>query len=188
MSESYANILMQAAANASDVIAYLNAQHVVAYVTPAPGGCILICHEDFASQEGLAAAVSARFECPALLAMVFGGTVLLYQLYVNGDQADSYVSTPHENLDLDGPAPEGNAEMLCAAFGTDHRVASVERVLRRPTKPGTDYALAVNRHGELLRALKLPVFAAGAGFGAIEAGELPHGPGFDPSRIVRTGR
>jgi hypothetical protein len=188
MTGFYANILVQTPTSAADVVAYLNAQHVVAYVSPAPAECVLICHEDFESQEPLAAAVSAQFQCPALLVMAFGGTVLLYHLYVNGERVDDYVSTPHEGLELDEPAPAGDASVLTAAFGMEQRAASVERVLRRPTKPGTDYALAVNRHGELLRALKLPLFAAGAGFAAIEAGELPAGPGFEPSAMVRTGR
>jgi hypothetical protein len=119
--------------------------------------------------------------------MVFGGTVLLYQLYVNGQRVDAYVSTPHDGLELDGPSPQGNAAVLCAAFNRERHAAGVERVLRRPTKPDSDYEYAINRHGELLRALGLPLLAAGASFGAIEAGELPHGPGFDPSTLVRTG-
>jgi hypothetical protein len=63
----------------------------------------------------------------------------------------------------------------------------VERVLRTPTKPNGEYAYAANRHGELARALGLPVFAVGAGFGGIEVGELPEGEGFDPTRLVKTG-
>ena len=184
MTDFYANILLHAATD--EVVAYLNETHVVAYVSPTPGGYTLVCHEDYASQEPLAASLSARFDGPVVLAMVFARAVLLYHLYVNGEQVDAYVSTPHDGLELDAPAPPGDPAVLCAAFGMEHREASVARILRRPTKLNTDYALAVNRHGELLRALKLPLFAAGACFRAIEAGELPHGPGFDPSAMVRT--
>jgi hypothetical protein len=60
-------------------------------------------------------------------------------------------------------------------------------VLRRPTHPTKGYALAVNRHGELARALGLPLFAAGAGFAGIEMGELPAGAGFDAAALIRTG-
>ena len=186
MNNFYANITVAGPAQ-PDVLAYLNASRHVAYVAATVRGATVVFHEDFASQEDVAAGLSAHFRCPALLAMVFGGTVLLYHLYADGGQADAYVSTPHEGLELDGPAPAGNAETLCAAFGMERRAAGVARVLNRPTKPDTDYALAVNRHGELLRALGLPLFAAGAGFAAIEAGELPAGPGFDPAGLVRTG-
>ncbi len=186
MSGFYANITVQGPAQ-RDVVAYLNDQRSVAYVAGTVKAATVVFHQDFAAQEDLAAGLSAHFRCPALLAVVFGGTVLLYHLYAGGEQVDAYVSYPHDGLELDGPAPEGNAEMLCTAFGMEGRAAGVERVLRRPAKPDTDYALAVNRHGELLRVLRLPLFAAGAGFASIEAGELPAGPGFEPGGLVRTG-
>lgn len=181
----YANITLHGPAQA-DVAAHLRASHRVAYVADTVRGCTVVFHEDLDAQEQLAADLSAHFSCPALLAMAFGGTVLLYHLYRAGTQADAYVSTPHEGLELDGPAPAGNAEVLCAAFEAGHRASAVERVLRRPAKPNSDYAYAVNRHGELCRALGLPLFAAGAGFGLIETGELPHGQGFEPGKLVRT--
>jgi hypothetical protein len=186
MTNFYANITLQGPAQA-DVAAYLNDRRQVAYVSGTVKDATVVFHEDFAAQEEVAAGLSAHFRCPALLAMVFGGTVLLYHLYTGGEQVDAYVSTPHEGLELDGPAPAGNAETLCAAFGMERRASSVARVLSRPTKPNSDYALAVNRHGELLRALNLPLFAAGAGFASIESGELPMGPGFEPGTMVRTG-
>jgi hypothetical protein len=186
MSQFYANLIIQGP-DPHDVTAALREIHHVTYVAPGRANTSVVYHEDMARQEELATVLSRRFSCAVLLSMVFGGTVLLYHLYVNGERADAYVSKPHEGLELDEPPPDGNSEALCAAFNKEHRVASVERILRRPTKPGTDYAYAVNRHGELLRALGLPLFAAGAGFAAIEAGELPHGPGFDPGSLVRTG-
>jgi hypothetical protein len=183
---SYANLVLQGP-DTPNVVAALNASGHVAYVAAGASKSTVVMHEDYAAQESLAAELSATLRCPLLLAMVFGGTVLLYQLYVNGQRVDAYVSTPHDGLELDGPAPEGNAVVLCEAFNRERHATSVERILRRAAKPGTDYAYAINRHGELLRALGLPLFAAGASFGAIEAGELPHAPGFDPSTLVRTG-
>jgi hypothetical protein len=187
MSGFYANITVQGPGQEA-LVSFLNRYGHVAYVSPALKGAAVVFHEDLGSQESIASALSAHFHCPALLVMDYGGTVLLYQLYVNGGQADAYVSSPHDELDTGGePAPEGNAEALCAAFGVEHRVKSVERVLRRPTHPTKGYALAVNRHGELARALGLPLFAAGAGYGGIEMGELPAGEGFDASALVKTG-
>jgi hypothetical protein len=183
---SYANLVLRGPATA-DVIDALNVRGRIAYVAPGAARSVVILHEDYGGQETLAAELSATFQCAALLSMVFGETVLLYQLYQNGEQVDAYVSTPHDGLELDGPTPQGNPAVLCAAFDRERHAASVERVLHRPTKPGTDYAYAINRHGELLRALGLPLFAAGASFGAVEAGELPHASGFDPSTLVRTG-
>jgi hypothetical protein len=183
----YANITLQGPQQA-DVTAFLNERGQVAYVAPTVKSCTVVFHEDLGAQEDLAAGLSAHFQCPALLVMDYGGTVLLYHLYLNGEQADAYVSSPHDDLDTDGqPMPEGNAEALCGAFGVEHRVTSVERILRRPTKPEGDYAQAVNRHGELARSLGLPQFAAGTGYRDIEVGELPSGQGFDVSKLVKAG-
>ncbi len=186
MANSYANITVQGP-DTADVVAFLNAQRQIAYVSPAPKRCTVVFHEDYAAQEQIASELSAHFQCPALLAMVFRGTILLYHLYFKGSQIDAYVSQPHEGLEFDGPTPAGDAATLSRVFGMERREASVERVLRRPTKPDTDYALAVNRHGELLRALGLSLFAAGTGFAEIETGELPHGTGFELSELIRTG-
>ena len=187
MGKFYANITLQGPPQA-DVVAHLKERVEAAYVSPGVKGSVVVYHGDMGVQEDLAASLSGRFQCPALLVMNYGDAVLLYQLYVNGEQADAYVSSPHEELDTGGePVPEGNAEVLCEAFGVEHRSASVERVLRRPTDPVKGYALAVNRHGELARALGLPLFTAGVGFRDIEVGELPAGPDFDPGRLVRTG-
>lgn len=188
LSRFYANITLQGP-DQPDVVAWLNARGVVAYVSPAVKAATVVYHEDLAAQEGLAAGLSAHFHCPALLAMCYNDTILLYHLYAAGEQIDAYVSSPHDDLDTGGrPAPEGDPAALAAAFGADHRTAGVERVLRRPTDPTRGYALAVNRHGELARALGLPLFAAGAGFRDVEMGELPAGPGFDPAGLLRTGR
>jgi hypothetical protein len=187
MAGYYANITL-AGPSAEQVFEHLRAAGGVAYVAGA-GGATVVFHEDLGAQERLAAALSAHFRCPALVVMAYGESILLYELYESGTETDAYVSSPHEGLELDGPAQEGDAARLSAAFGIemDHKVRRVERVLRTPTKPNGEFALAVNRHGELAKALGLPLFAAGTGYGAIELGELPEGPGFDPSAMRKTG-
>ena len=137
MGKFYANITLQGPPQA-DVVAHLNERAEAAYVSPAVKGAVVVYHGDMGVQEDLAASLSGRFQCPALLVMNYGDTVLLYQLYVNGEQADAYVSSPHDDLDTGGqPVPEGNAEVLCAAFGMEHRAASVERVRWRSTGTGS---------------------------------------------------
>ena len=187
MAGYYANITVRGPAQ-GDVVDFLKKQGVIAYVSPTVKGCTVVWHEDLASQEPLAAALSSDLQCPALLVMGYGEAMLMYSLYVGGGAADSYVSSPHDGLELDGPAPEGDARVLAGAFGIemDHLVARVDRILRKPTRANTEYAFAVNRHGELARALGLPLFAAGSGFNAIEVGELPEGQGFNASLLVRS--
>jgi hypothetical protein len=146
----------------------------------------VVFHEDLGGQEILASELSAHFSCPALLIMGYGQAILLYHLYESGKQTDGYVSTPHEGLELDGPAPEGDAAKLCAAFDADRSERRVQTILSKPAKEGQPYAYAINRHGDLLGALKLPTFAAGAGFAQIELGEMPAGQDFDPTALIRT--
>lgn len=187
MAGYYANITLHGPAQ-EQVLDFLNGSGDVAYVAPAKGATVVF-HNDLGAQERLAAAMSARFRCPAMLVMAFGESILLYELYQNGQETDAYVSSPHDGLELDGPAQEGDPKVLCAAFGIemDHKVRRVERILRTPTKPNGEFALAVNRHGELAKALGLPVFSVGIGFGGIEVGELPEAPDFHPSMLRKTG-
>jgi hypothetical protein len=187
MSGYYSNITLHGPSQDA-VVEFLNANGDLAYVAPVKGGAVVF-HQDLGAQERLAAALSKHFRCPALVVMTFGESILLYELYESGQETDAYVSTPHEGLELDGPAQEGNPAVLCAAFGIsmDHKVRRVERILRTPTRPNAEFSMAVNRHGELARALGLPLVAVGTGFAAIEIGELPQAPDFDPSTLRRTG-
>jgi hypothetical protein len=187
MSGYYANITLHGPA-APAVVEFLETHGDVAYVAPAKGGAVVF-HQDLGAQERLAASLSKHFRCPALVVMTFGESILLYELYEFGEETDAYVSTPHEGLELDGPPQEGNPAVLCRAFGIemDHKVRRVERILRTPTRPNAEFAMAVNRHGELARALGLPLSAVGTGFANIEVGELPQAPDFDPSSLRKTG-
>jgi hypothetical protein len=185
MSAFYANITLQGPPQ-EDVVAVLREQGVSAFVAPTVNHATVVFHEDMAGQEPLAAELSARLECPALVVMSYGEAILLYTLFVNGVRADGYVSTPHEDLDLVDDPPEGNAQLLCETFGREKAIAGVEKTLRRVTSLTNPLTLAANRHGELARALNLPQFAAGVGFRDIEVGEMPGGPEFDVSKLVRT--
>lgn len=185
----YANIVLKAADQAQ-VVRTLNELGAVAYVAPTQRGATAVFHEDLSGQEHLAAALSARLNCTALLAMTLGTMVLLYQLYVNGDLIDTYVSEPHDELELDSLTEvAGDAAKLCSAFDADRKLRSVDRILRKEATPTNDYSYAINRHGELLRALDLPLCAAGASFSGIETGEAvhPEGPTAVLAQCVRTG-
>ncbi|MDB5172951.1 MAG: hypothetical protein JWO87_3454 [Phycisphaerales bacterium] len=182
----YANITLQGPEQ-SGVVEYLKGRGDSAFVATGAKGVLVVFHEDLFSQEHLAARLSAKFSCPALLVMGFGPGVLLYHLYQAGEQVDAYVSSPHEGLELAEPVPPGDAAILCAAFAMERAQRRVESILRKEGKPGQPYEYAVNRHGELLQALGLPLFAAGTSFAAIEMGDLPAGGNFDPTGMQRAG-
>ena len=148
MARFYANITLQGP-TPPDVVAYLKEIAAVAYVSSAFRGALVVFHENLSQQEELAANLSAKFSCPALLVMAYGENVLLYHLYGNGEKTDAYVSSPHDGLELDGLRAPGNAAILCAAFEAERFERRVETILRKEGKLGHPYAYAANRHGEL---------------------------------------
>lgn len=182
---SYANITL-AGPSQADVVARLKAVGTIAYVSQAAKGYTVVFHEDLASQEPLAADLSEYFACPVLLVMTYAQRVLMYLLFENGKRTDAYVSEHHEDLDDGSLLAEGNAEHLADVFNKPAAARRVETLLRKPATDGNGYTHAANRHGDLCSALGLPTFAVNAGFPTIEVGELPMGPGFDPSLLVRT--
>lgn len=184
MSQYYANITLNGP-SAGEAAAKLKERGDSAYVSPASKGAVVVFHSDLGAQETLAAELSAQLHCPALLVMVFGQSILLYHLYKDGRQIDAYVSSPHEGLELDGKAPEGDAALLCATFDADRAEQRVRRILATQATPERPYAYAANRHGDLVQALRLPTFAVGAGFDSIELGEMPAGAGFDAAELIR---
>lgn len=182
---SYANLTI-AGPSQAEVVARLKTVGTVAYVSLTVKGYTVIYHEDLASQEPLAADLSQHFAAPVLLVMTYAQRVLMYLLFENGQRTDSYLSEHHEDLDDGSPLATGDAERLADAFGKPTAARRIETLLRKPATDGNGYLYAANRHGDLCSALGLPTFAANAGFTSIEVGELPMGPGFDPSAMVRT--
>jgi hypothetical protein len=183
--QSYANITLYGPSQ-DDIVAHLKSRGVVAYVSNTVRTATVIFHEDLASQEPLAANLSEHFTCPALVVMTFGQRVLLYQLYLAGIAADSYVSEHVEELLGSHDAPPGDAEKLCDAFDKPAAIRRITTALSKPAKEGQPYAYAANRHGDLFAALGLPLFAVNASFAGIEHGELPSGPGFDSTALRQT--
>jgi hypothetical protein len=183
---SYANITLAGPAQV-DIVARLKQLGVVAFVSPTVRNFTVVFHEDLASQEPLAADLSEHFSCPALVVMTYATRVLMYVLFEDGQRTDSYVSEHHEVLiDYGAVVPPGDPERLTDAFAKPTAIRRLTTLLAKRGTEGNGYAYAANRHGDLCGALGLPTFAVNAGFADIEFGELPAGPDFDPSQLVRT--
>ncbi len=185
MSRFYANITLKGPP-AEEVIAALREQNISAYVSPTVRGATVVFHEDLQNQEQIAGWLSSKLSCAAILVMAFAEKILLYHLYENGKQTDAYVSSPNDELQLESPAPPGDAKILCTALEAERFERRVDSILHKESKEGHAYANAINRHGELFQSLGLPLFAAGAGFQSIEIGEMPMGMGFDVQALIRT--
>ena len=162
-----------------------------AMVTPEQDGCVVVFDEtsDDQNQEGitgLASKLSSDLNCPVLAVLNHDDDIFWYQLYLSGELADEYDSSPgYFEPAAEPSAPAGgDARKLCTAFGTDS-VAEVESILRKSSFEEGGYTFAVERHTDLARALGLPSFGVGAGFRYVSDGELPEG--LEAGRMVRVG-
>ncbi len=152
-----------------------------AYVAPAQNGCVVVFDEQSEEQDQrviaeLAASLSREFGCPVLAVLNHDDDILWYQLYLGGELADEYDSSPGYFDPSAEPSPPagGDAAKLCTAFGAS-TVAEVESVLRKASFDDDGYTFAFERHSDLARLLGISTFGVGAGFGYVAGGELPDG-------------
>lgn len=151
-----------------------------AIISPEHGGYVVAYDEQSEAQDfqiitELGSRLSLSLGTPVLAIVVHDDDILFFQLYENGEITDDYDSSPgYFDPDVEPSAPAGgDAERLCAAFGTA-KVAEVTEILRKSTydDDGPD---AVDRHTQLAAALGLPTWAVCSGFNYISDGELPEG-------------
>lgn len=162
-----------------------------AVVTPAQDGCVVVFDEQSDEQDSaviteLASRLSRGLRCPVLAVLNHDDDIFWYQLYLSGELADEYDSSPGYFDPLAEPsAPKGgDAQKLCSAFGVA-TFAEVDSILRRSSFDEGGYTFAVERHTDLACALGIPSFGVGAGFRNVSDGELPEG--LDEDGIVRVG-
>lgn len=152
-----------------------------AIVTPVQDGCVVVFDEQSDEQDmevitKLAARLSREFTCPVLVVLNHDDDIFWYQLYLSGELADEYDSSPgyfDPSAEPSGPVG-GDAQKLCNVFGVSN-IAAVESVLRKSSFDESGYTFAVERHTDLARVLGIPSFGVGAGFRYVADGELPDG-------------
>jgi len=162
-----------------------------ALVTPEQDGFVVVFDEESDEQNvdviaGVAAHLSGELHCAVLAVMNHDDDIFWYQLYVNGGLEDEYDSCPNYFSATDeeiAPPSGGDAQTLCGAFGATN-FKRVERILRKSKAAGRGYTFEVERHADLVAALGLPSFSAGAGFRHLAAGEPLEG--LTDEDLVRT--
>lgn len=159
-----------------------------AIVSTEVNGCVVVFDEvsDGQDQEIIAqlgSTLSSEFDCPVLAVLNHDDDMLWYHLYKGGKLVDEYDSMPddydpdtyYDDDETFSPPAGGDAQKLCAAFGSNN-VKAVETVLRKSAFDENDgYTFEVERHSELTKLLGIPSFCAGCGYRYIMDGELPHG-------------
>jgi hypothetical protein len=144
-----------------------------AYVTPAKDGAVVVMDKEAETQDvdavrEVGELLSTGLKTQVLAVLNHDDDMLWYGLFDNGRLTDEYNSAPAYFEGGDDPPSGGDARKLCAAFGRAGREKDLDAVLRK-----TDYAVAMERHADLVEALGLPAFAVGFGFTYVEEGELP---------------
>ena len=159
-----------------------------AIVTPAQNGCVVVFDEESEEQDTdvitlLASRLSRQLRCPVLALLNHDDDILAYWLYISGELADEYDSSPgyFDPAAEVSPPAGGDAQKVCNAFGAN-AVAEVESVLRKVPRDDEFY-FADDRHRDLARLLGVPLFVVGAGFRYVSQGELPEG--LDEDSLLR---
>lgn len=160
-----------------------------AIVTPAQDGCVVVFDEQSDDQDSaviteLASRLSRELRCPVMAVLNHDDDIFWYQLYLSGELADEYDSSPgYFDPTAEPSAPAGgDAQKLCSAFDATS-VAEVDSILRKSSFDEGGYTFAVERHTDLARALGIPTFGVGAGFRYVSDGELPEG--LDEESLIR---
>jgi hypothetical protein len=155
MGNFYTNITLRGP-ELDPVLAYLDAEAIVAYVgAPQPGYVVVYDRASESQDEAIlmarAAQLSRHFSCVAFAVLNHDDDVLAYWLYENGVQIDSYNSLPGWETGDESPPSGGDAAALCRVFGVPETQAeSIEDILRAdsnenaqlPFGPGSDITLA----------------------------------------------
>src|SRR6185436_13367654 len=133
-----------------------------AIVTPAQDDCVVVFDKQSEDQDStviaeLASRLSRELRCPVLAVLNHDDDIFWYQLYLGGNLADAYDSSPgYFDPSADPSAPAGgDAQKLCSAFGVAS-VAEVESILRKSSFDEGGYTFAFERHADLARALGMP--------------------------------
>ena len=175
MGAFYGNIVLKGPSQA-EVAAALRGRN--AAVTEKIGECIVVFdsvvdEQDTDRIQGLSSRLSKDFQCAVLAAIVHDDDVFMYLCYNRGNLVDWYNSAPdYFGTDTEGEssAPAGgDAQVLCSLFAAD-RVNEVRAILH-----GNQYTFETQRHGDLVRAMRLPEVIVGTALASLERGEYPDG-------------
>lgn len=179
MGNFYTNITLRGP-DQNDVLQILKQQSRSAYISPSVNGYTVVFDEQCEDQdtsvlESLALELSKQLSCLALAILNHDDDILLYKLYDSGSLIDEYNSSPgYFDPDAEPSSPVGgNANKLCAILGKDQKAAEVGDILCKSSYEDNGYVFEIERHQDLVEALRLPAFSVGLGYRYIEQGEIP---------------
>lgn len=138
--------------------------------------CVVFDEQSDEDPEGfaaLAADLSERCHCAALLVTNHDDDVLLCTLFRGGDLLDEYVSSPDFVAEFGEEAERGgDSRVIADAFAVPDRRRDLERILAAPAE---EIEFESVRHAQLVELLSLPRCAVATGFAELVSGTWPEG-------------
>jgi len=191
MGSFYTNITVRGPRR-EDVAETLRAGERAAILSPTAEGVTVVYDAEAESQDdtvvSLAKRLSAEHHCVAWALLNHDDDLLRYWLFDGGELVDEYDSSPGYFTGEGGGPSVGDARKLCAAFGAVDAAEPVEDVLRYnravEDQQSGRYVFETERHLDLCKALRLPLFAVGTGYDYLMQGEAPEGMELDDCLII----
>jgi hypothetical protein len=180
MGNFYTNITL-AGPSQHEIAGSLQAIDRQSIVSPTRDGMTIVwdCASEAQDESGyrLAAHLAAKFRCVSLAVMVHDDDVLYYRLYSSGNELDRYDSSPGYFTGLSTPPSGGDAKAICEAFHAPQARAQVQQLLHAGMNNAGEskYVFEMDRHKDLVDALKLPDWSVATGFKYLMQGEWPQG-------------
>jgi hypothetical protein len=202
MGNWYTNICVKGASQTS-LVAVLDELGRRAYATPDINGWIVVYDQesdkfDLNELESLALTVSTKLLCTALASFNADDDVLWLGIYESGKLTARYASErKHFEDGGEFPPVREVAEALCRIFQAPEKNPQVRKILSRPhgiaglffafSKVRLAYLFEVMRHGDLAKALGIPLACVGLGYKYVSRGETPKGVSRDDLRKTLSG-
>lgn len=192
MGHYYSNLTLRLG-DRNAVAAKMKEMNRKAFLSPVLDGFLVICDQEFDSDFETAAVtlghqLTGAFQTSGIAVANYDDDVLCYWLFASGTTVDKYNSFPAFFLEPEdqmraSPNPtRANVGEICQALQPSADMAAVESTLERPTLAEGGLFSAVERHLELVHALRLPEFSVGASYEAIASGNVPCG--FSPDDLL----
>lgn len=172
MGNFYSNISVRTM-DRGRVIHTLREQNRVAFVSQLSEGWVVVYDRDIETADPADISSLAGHLSTACAGIVFpvadyDDDVLWFSVYDCGKVIDEYDSAPGYFEGTHSPPSGGNARALVTTFQVPGQEDLVKAILHE-----RDYAVQIERHAELARALRLPRISVGFGYRYIERGEFP---------------
>ena len=196
MGNFYSNVTLKGPTQ-EDIAGFLRGQGREAIISPAVGDLTVVYDAGAEGEDGapvsVAQLLSAQHQCTALAVMCYDDDILYYWLFEEGQEVDTYCSSPGYFEGRQDPPTGGDAAKLCRAFVCSEVEKTLRDILQYNKYAGGDlsdseFLFETARHEKLCKALNIPEWAVGTGYSYLCDDEVPEGLDMDNCIILEGGK